>query len=151
VVWEPVSGLLAWAADALLSPHPQMSDLNQKHNRAVWLDIPVANLERACKFYEAVLAVPVHLSELGEFRMGVLDHDQGNGGCLVESPDQVSSEGGLLVYFNAEGRIRDAVSKALAQGGRVLEDTHSIGPHGFRAILLDSEGNRVALHSSTDA
>ena len=128
-----------------------MSDLNQKHNRAVWLDIPVADLRRAITFYEAVLAIPVQLNEFGEFKMGVLDHDQGNGGCLVESPDQISSEGGLLVYFNAEGRIRDAVSKAREQGGRVLEDTHAIGPHGFRAILLDSEGNRIALHSSTDA
>ena len=128
-----------------------MSDLNQKHNRAVWLDIPVADLRRATTFYEAVLAIPVQLNEFGEFKMGVLDHDQGNGGCLVESPDQISSEGGLLVYFNAEGRIRDAVSKAREQGGSVLEDTHAIGPHGFRAILLDSEGNRIALHSSTDA
>jgi predicted enzyme related to lactoylglutathione lyase len=33
----------------------------------------------------------------------------------------------------------------------VLEPTHGIGPHGFRAIVLDSEGNRIALHSSTDA
>jgi hypothetical protein len=33
----------------------------------------------------------------------------------------------------------------------VLEAMHAIGPHGFRAVVLDSEGNRIALHSTTDA
>ena len=36
-------------------------------------------------------------------------------------------------------------------GGRILEPPHSLGPHGYRALLLDSEGNRIALHSNTDA
>lgn len=128
-----------------------MSDLNQQHNRAVWLDIPVADLERACAFYEAVLAIGVQLGGFGEVRIGVLDHEQGNGGCLVESPEEISSKAGLLVYFNAEGRIRDAVTRAREKGGTIIEGTHPIGPHGFRAIVLDSEGNRIALHSSTDA
>jgi predicted enzyme related to lactoylglutathione lyase len=35
-------------------------------------------------------------------------------------------------------------------GGTVLNPSHAIGTHGFRAIILDSEGNRVALHSMTD-
>ena len=35
--------------------------------------------------------------------------------------------------------------------GKVLKPIHPIGPHGYRAIVLDSEGNRVALHSTTDA
>ncbi|HEV3149059.1 MAG TPA: hypothetical protein VGZ24_10465 [Chthoniobacterales bacterium] len=37
---------------------------------------------------------------------------------------------------------------ARANGGKVLQDKHQIGPHGFRAIVVDSEGNRIALHSS---
>jgi uncharacterized protein len=128
-----------------------MSDFNQKNNRAVWFDIPVANLDRACTFYKGVLAVGVDRSEFDGFHMGVLDHEHGNGACLFVKPEEISSTGGLLVYFNAQGRIRDAVAKASELGGKVLEDTHAIGPHGFRAIILDSEGNRVALHSSVDA
>jgi predicted enzyme related to lactoylglutathione lyase len=50
-----------------------------------------------------------------------------------------------------DGRIRDAVSRTPELGGRVLEPTHAIGPHGFRAVVLDSEGNRIALHSTVDA
>jgi len=31
----------------------------------------------------------------------------------------------------------------------VQQDIHSIGQHGFRAEVLDSEGNCIALHSET--
>ena len=57
---------------------------------------------------------------------------------------------GILVYMNVDGRVRDAVAQAQKHGGRVLKAIESIGPHGFRAIVLDSEGNRIALHSSSD-
>ena len=56
----------------------------------------------------------------------------------------------LLLYLNVDGRIKDAVEQVSKLGGAVLEDVHSIGPHGFRAIVRDSEGNRVVLHSMTD-
>lgn len=128
-----------------------MSDLNSLHNRAVWFDIPVADLKRAAAFYRAVLALEVHDVTADGMAFCVLDHGGGNGGCLVMAPEKVTSAGGILVYLNAEGRIRDAVAKVGKHGGKVVDAVHSIGPHGYRAIVLDSEGNRVALHSSTDA
>ena len=48
-------------------------------------------------------------------------------------------------------RIRDAATKTVEHGGEIVQDVHSIGPHGFRAIVLDSEGNRMVLHSESDA
>lgn len=128
-----------------------MSDFNQLHNRAVWFDIPVADLDRAAAFYRAVLNLKVEKSEFDGLSFCVLDHGDGNGGCLVPNAEAVSGVAGILVYMNVEGRIRDAVVQAQKQGGSVLEPTRGIGPHGFRAILLDSEGNRIALHSSVDA
>jgi len=97
-----------------------------------------------------VLAIEVSTTEFGGFRMAVLEHEDGNGGCLYPKPDEISGSRGLLVYMNVEGRIRDAVQKTLAAGGQVLEDVVGIGPHGFRAVVLDTEGNRIALHSSLD-
>ncbi len=128
-----------------------MGELNAKHNRAVWVDIPVAELDRAIQFYSEVLAIKVSKEQFGDIVFAVLEHGEGNGGCLVVQPENVTSKGGLLVYMNVDGRIRDAVAKVSLNGGSVVEDTHSIGPHGFRALVLDSEGNRLALHSDTDA
>jgi predicted enzyme related to lactoylglutathione lyase len=127
-----------------------MSDLNSKFNRAVWFDIPAADLDRAAKFYRAVLAVGVDKEKFGDYSFCVIEHKDGNGGCLVPNAAEIAA-GGVLIYLNANGRIRDAVSRVVPNGGSVIQDTHAIGPHGFRAIVLDSEGNRIALHSETDA
>jgi predicted enzyme related to lactoylglutathione lyase len=128
-----------------------MSDFNSKHNRAVWFDVPVADLDRAAAFYRSVLGIEVQKETFGDYTFCVLDHEGGNGGCLVIDPKAISSTGGILVYLNVDGRIRDAVAKVETSGGKVVEPTKSIGPHGFRAIVRDSEGNRLALHSNTDA
>ena len=128
-----------------------MGEFNAKKNRVVWVDIPVGDLDRAAEFYKAILAVDVFKEQFGEVSFCVIEHEEGNGGCLVLKPEEVASDKGILVYMNVDGRIRDAVAKAKDNGGRVLEDVHSIGPHGFRALIVDSEGNRVALHSDTDA
>ena len=127
-----------------------MGDWNYKHNRGVWFDIPVAELDRARDFYSAVLGVGVAKETFGETSFCVIDHEDGNGGCLVINPDNVSQRGALL-YLNTDGRIRDALAQAEKHGGSIIEPLHSIGPHGFRAIVLDSEGNRIALHSRDDA
>jgi predicted enzyme related to lactoylglutathione lyase len=127
-----------------------MGDMNSKINRAVWIDIPVVDLKRSAAFYAAVLAVKVHPQKFGDTEFAVLDHAEGNGGCLVPGNEQITSTGGLLVYLNVDGRIRDAAAQVEKHGGKIVQPVHSIGPHGFRAIIVDSEGNRVALHSVTD-
>jgi predicted enzyme related to lactoylglutathione lyase len=127
-----------------------MSEFNTQHNRAVWFDIPVADLDRAVNFYRAVLAVRIDKEIVGEFSLGIIEHESGTGGCLVLNKEEITG-GGVLLYLNVNGRIRDAVNKVVPNGGSLIQDTHSLGPHGFRAVVLDSEGNRVALHSETDA
>jgi len=127
-----------------------MSGFNSQNNRAVWFDIPVADLDRAASFYRAVLGVGVTKDTFGDFSFCVIEHRDGNGGCLVLNKEEIAA-GGVLLYLNANGRIRDAMSKVVPNGGSVIQDTHPIGPHGFRAVVLDSEGNRIALHSETDA
>src|SRR5829696_721093 len=103
-----------------------MTNLNSQHNRAVWFDIPVADLDRAARFYGAVLAIKLHKEKFEQFEFCVLDHKEGNGGCLVPHPDQVTSTGGILVYLNVDGRIRDAVVQVEKHGGQIIEPTTSI-------------------------
>jgi uncharacterized protein len=126
-----------------------MSGLNSQVNRVVWCDVPVADLDRSAAFYAAVLGIKVHKETFGEMSFCVLDHQDGNGGCLVLKPGEIASKAGILVYFNVNGRIAAAVAETEKHGGSVVEPMHSIGPHGYRALIIDSEGNRVALHSET--
>ncbi len=120
-------------------------------NTFVWVDIPVANLDRAIRFYSAVTGQPVDKIGGPGFNFGLFKHE-GNavGGCLVEAEEGVAPLlTGPLVYLDASGRLDAAVAAVEANGGQVLKARHSIAPNGFRAVIADSEGNRVALHSMT--
>ena len=128
-----------------------MSESNSIQNRIVWCDIPVADLDRAIAFYRGVLGIGVDKTEFNGMAFALFEHCEGNGGCLVSEPAYAGCASGPLVYMNVDQRIRDAVAQVEKLGGKVLEATHPIGPHGFRAIVLDSEGTRIALHSTTDA
>lgn len=114
-------------------------------NVIVWADIPVRDLDRATAFYARVLALDLSVMDAGGFRLTVFPSEGSEvAGCLFES-DRVGVQG-PLIYFNVEGRLPEAAAEA-ANGGSVVEPPHKIGPHGFRAVIADSEGNRVALHS----
>lgn len=127
-----------------------MSNLNEEKNRVVWVDIPVRDLDRAAAFYGAVLKLKIHKESFNNYTFCILDHQDGNGGCLVPSEKEIHSEGGILIYMNVNGRIIDAAAQVTANGGKILQPIHAIGPHGFRTLILDSEGNRLALHSATN-
>ena len=114
-----------------------------------WTDFPVRDVSRAVAFYSAVLGAKVdQISMEGGITFGLLPgSDTGASGCLVEGPEFVPSHQGPLVYLSVEGRLDQAIDSVAKSGGKVLQPKHQIGPHGFRAIVEDSEGNRVALHS----
>lgn len=128
-----------------------MSEQNSANNRVVWCDIPVADLERAMTFYREVLAIKIDRMDFDGTSFAILEHEKGNGGCLIPHAGYSGCTDGPLIYLNVDGRIRAAVAQVEKLGGKVLEAIHPIGPHGIRAIVLDSEGTRVALHSTVDA
>jgi uncharacterized protein len=126
-------------------------DSKTPNNTLVWVDVPVQDLDRAVRFYSAVLGAPSLKQEHAGMAFAVLPHSEGGvGGCLIPSTpanQHKPSADGPLVYLSCQGRLDEAVAKVASNGGKVLQARHPIGPYGFRAIVLDSEGNRIALHS----
>ncbi|KTC87736.1 MULTISPECIES: VOC family protein [Legionella] len=119
-------------------------------NTFCWIDIPVVELDRAIDFYTAILDEPVQkISEHG-FVFGLLPHTQDNvSGCLVVMSDRKPSKNGPLVYLNVEAKLDQAIEEAKKLGGTILKEKEQIGPYGHRAVILDTEGNAVALYSKT--
>lgn len=123
-------------------------------NRLCWTDIPVTNLDRARKFYSTVLGQVVPKISAGKVEYGLLPHEeQGASGCLCLESDSAGLENkpspdGPLIYLSVEGRLDDAIAATKSNGGKVLKEKHQIGEHGYRAVILDPEGNRIALHST---
>ena len=138
------------ASLGIIQPAEQPS--NCSGNQVVWCDIPVKDLDRAIRFYSAVLGAPVKKEQCEGMSFGLLPHAEEHGvsGCLTtggEGNKSEPSQTGPLLYFNCQGRLDKAAAAVEPNGGKVLQPQHPIGPYGFRAVVLDSEGNRIALHS----
>ena len=119
-----------------------------------WFEIPVADFDWAKKFYETIFDYQMPENQMGPDRMGFFLYDfqnGGRGGAIVHSPDfYTPADNGTLVYLNCEPDLQDVLSKVEEAGGRVLKEKTEVAPNqnlGFWALIKDTEGNRVALHS----
>ena len=116
------------------------------NNQIVWCDIPVKDLDRAIKFYSDVLGKKVSKETMGDMSFGLLPCEgEGAAGCIILNAKP--SADGPMIYMNCNQRLDAAIGTVEKNGGKIIQAKHQIGPHGFRAIVLDSEGNRIALHS----
>ncbi len=119
-------------------------------NVFVWVDIPVTDIDRATAFYSAVHGEDVARMDVPGFHFSVFASQPGEVSGTLYVPHthaNAPSDTGPLVYLNVDGRIDAALAAVEAHGGRVVQPPGPIGAHGFRAIVIDSEGNLLALHS----
>ena len=124
----------------------------QKHAIS-WFEIPATDINRAQKFYEAVLGVsmiPMEMPGINMRMFPVENMTDGIGGALVNSTDfyKPSTTDGSLVYLNGNPDVQNVLDKVEAAGGKIVVPKTEISPeYGFMAVIIDTEGNRVAFHS----
>ncbi|MGF7078554.1 VOC family protein [Mucilaginibacter sp. UYCu711] len=114
-----------------------------------WFEIPAKNLERAMKFYETILDITM-IVPFPEMKYAMFPADMKNGeigGGLIEEEGFEPSQTGSLIYLNGGEDLAVPLAKVEAAGGQIIMDKTSIGPNGFMARFIDTEGNRVAFHS----
>ena|SRR5258705_13728328 len=119
-------------------------------NAINWFEIPVKNFNRAKKFYEAVIGAEMQLMEMGDMKSAFFPADlqNGIGGCIVHGPGLEPSDKGTMVYLNGGGDLAIPLAKVEKEGGKILLPKTSIGQNGFMAHFTDTEGNKVAFHST---
>ena len=125
-----------------------------KENIVSWFEIPVVDMDRAKKFYEDVFQIVVSVHDLGDLVMGWFpppaENTYGATGSLVLHEEYRSSvTDGPLIYFNSQtGDISDELSRVVEAGGKILKDKTMISEEtGYMAVIVDTEGNRVALYN----
>lgn len=121
-----------------------------EHNMVGWFEIPVNNMDRAKTFYETVFKVDIQLVDFGSMLMGWFP-DRGNvpgaQGTLIKQESYIPSQEGTLVYF-ISNNVQKELDRVEAAGGKIYQPKTQISPeHGYMAVFIDTEGNRVALHS----
>ena len=116
-----------------------------------WFEIPVRNMDRAQKFYEALLAKALRREAMGPTKTLAVfgSGDSSVGGCLLAGEGVPEpSPNGTLIYLNAEPSLDAVLARVEAAGGRITTPKVQL-PDGMGcfAHIADTEGNRVGLHA----
>ena len=112
-----------------------------------WFEIPVDDFDRAKKFYETIFETSLHAMDFGSFKMGIFPH-KNVGAAICKGAYYKTGDSGPVVYMNANPDLRSVQDRIEAAGGKIIQSKKQISPeHGFMALFIDPEGNRLALHS----
>ena len=119
-----------------------------------WFEIPVNDFDRAKTFYEAIFGYKMKERTVNTAKMAFFEYsvdEDGRGCAIVYDPEfYTPSNNGTLIYLNCEPELDKVLDKVVPAGGRVLQGNTSVAATqdmGFWALILDTEGNRIALHA----
>ena len=122
-------------------------------NAISWFEIPTTDINRAQKFYETIFGISMMPMDLPNIKMRMFPLDDMMtqvGGALVDSGGfhKASATDGPLIYLNANPDVQIVLDKVVAAGGSIMVPKTEISPeYGHMAVFMDTEGNRIALHS----
>ncbi len=120
-------------------------------NAINWFEIPVKNYERAKKFYSTILDSVITDYEMPQCEgYGVFSYNTESncvGGAIIKAEGYIPSTEGSLLYLNGSDDLSVALEKVEPAGGKIILPKTDIAENGFIAHFLDTEGNKIALHS----
>ncbi|MBK9487151.1 MAG: VOC family protein [Chitinophagaceae bacterium] len=122
-------------------------------NAISWFEIPTTDINRAQQFYETIFGITLIPMDMPNIKMRMFPLDDMMtqvGGALVDSGGfhKASATDGPLIYLNGNPDVQHVLDKVVAAGGSIMVPKTEISPdYGFMAVFMDTEGNRVALHS----
>jgi predicted enzyme related to lactoylglutathione lyase len=121
-----------------------------RNNPVGWFEIYVQDMERAKSFYESVFGVQLSKldgpEEIELWAFPMQAERYGAPGALVRMPGFSSGANSVLVYFSCTDCAVEA-AKAENSGGKLVKKKFSIGQYGYIALVTDTEGNMIGLHS----
>lgn len=120
-----------------------------------WVEIPVTDIDRAEAWYQNYFGFEFDRQpESNSYTMSWFPMDMqsyGTAATLIHGPGYNPSTDGALVYFASPGdSVTTGLKKAAENNITVLVPNTSIGENGYFAIIQDSEGNRIAIHSMNE-
>lgn len=123
------------------------------NNAISWFEIPAADLDRATNFYEAIFQIKLVPMDMDNIKMRlfpITDMENGVGGAVVDSGGfhKPSATDGPLIYLNGNPDVQIILDRVVDAGGTIMVPKMEISPeYGFMAVMIDTEGNRIGLHS----
>lgn len=128
-----------------------LTDLNDKKMNSYisLIEIPATDLSRATNFYQAILNVKIEIMEMTEMQMGILPYEnQVVTVVITKAVGYKPSADGVTIYLNGGENLQTILDKVEANGGKVvIPKTSHADESSYFAIFMDTEGNKIGLHS----
>jgi predicted enzyme related to lactoylglutathione lyase len=113
-----------------------------------WFEIPTYDFDRAVMFYNSIYGIDMETTSLNGYSMAFYPARNGIGGAVVSGEGCTPCATGPLIYLNAGKDLSPVLSRIEPSGGRVIMPKTLINEAaGYFALFIDTEGNRLALHS----
>lgn len=118
-------------------------------NIVTWFEIPVSDFDRALRFYQSIFGIKMEITKVQSYKMAFFpSFDQKVSGAICFGEGYIPSGAGSLLYLNANPDLNLVLDKVAEFGGRVIVPKTLISSDvGYYAFIVDTEGNRLALHS----
>jgi len=123
--------------------------MNSNRNPVGWFEIYVQDMKRAKNFYQNTFLVTLEHLESPDIEMWAFPMQPDNPGCagaLAKMNGKDSGSGGTIIYFSCADCAVET-NRAVQNGGQIQREKFSIGQYGFIALVFDTEGNMIGLHS----
>ena len=114
-----------------------------------WFEIPAEDFNRAVSFYKTILEIEIEETEMYGTKMGFFPSDGKNvSGAIVQGDDYKPSTDGIIAYLNGGNDLQIILDRVEPSSGKVIVPKTEINPEmGFFAMFIDTEGNKMAIHS----
>jgi predicted enzyme related to lactoylglutathione lyase len=132
--------------------HTQTTDttaMNTMRSFISIFEIPATDIARATNFYQAILGIEIERIDMPDMKMGIFPYEgQMVTGVILQTEGYQPSAQGVTIYLNGGDNLQEILDKVEKNGGKiVVPKTPHADDSGYFAIFLDSEGNRMGLHS----
>lgn len=126
----------------------QLNEININGSFVSWFEIPALNFERAVNFYNYIYQITMETNFMNGYSMAFFPGESDTGGAIIFGEGSIPSDKGLLIYLNGGTDLALVLNRIEDAGGRVLMSKQKINDTaGYFALFIDSEGNKMALHS----
>lgn len=125
--------------------------MNKDTNTINWFEIPVTDIQRAKHFYQVAFSIHMDDMNMGGMEMASFPMEMGNGkvgGALVKDGNTKPASDGVVIYLNANPDMTDVLQRIESEGGQIVMGKTLISEEiGYMAFFIDTEGNKLGLHS----
>ena len=128
----------------------QTQKADNMNNLISIVEIPAGDFSRAVKFYQSILGIAIEEMEMDGNQMGIFPNEEGTVNVLlVKGNDYKPATDGAVLYLNAGDNLQPILDKVEQNGGQIILPKTEISPEmGYFALFIDTEGNKLGLHSA---